>query len=102
MPLSHWSAFVDGAQPDDVQIAPPAAYATIARAIEGTFDKGLLSGTLTVTFQVYDEQGYVAVPILETAASPGAVVLNGQPTSLVAQGDMYTLGVSEPGVYEAS
>src|SRR5690606_32198663 len=79
--------------------SPPEAVVHVARAIDGRFDKGLLAATLEATFVVHDDQGYLQVPVIDDSASPSRVTLNGEPTSLVARGGMYTVGVERPGTY---
>lgn len=99
LPLTAWSALVDSAAPPSDPARPPLPVVHAERTIVGAFDKGLLQATLEARFEVYDDQGYLQVPVLDDSASPGEVTLNGQPTSLVAQDGMYTVGVEKPGTY---
>ncbi|TNF24645.1 MAG: LysM peptidoglycan-binding domain-containing protein [Deltaproteobacteria bacterium] len=99
LPLTAWSTLVDSATPPMTLARPPLPVVHAERTITGAFDKGLLEATLEARFEVYDDQGYLQVPVLDDSASPGAVTLNGQPTSLVAQDGMYTVGVEKPGIY---
>ncbi|PKN57871.1 MAG: hypothetical protein CVU56_08565 [Deltaproteobacteria bacterium HGW-Deltaproteobacteria-14] len=100
LPLTAWSTLVDSATPPSDVSRPPQPVVHAQRTITGAFDKGLLEATLEARFEVYDDQGYLQVPVLDDSASPGEVTLNGQPTSLVAQDGMYTVGVEEPGAYD--
>ncbi|HSA23060.1 MAG TPA: LysM peptidoglycan-binding domain-containing protein, partial [Myxococcota bacterium] len=75
------------------------AWCPIERAVEGTFRKGLFRGTLSARFEVLEDRGHVRVPVLDSGASLGEVLLNGQRTSLLREGTLYTLGVEAPGTY---
>ncbi len=99
LPLSVWeqmqAEIEQAAEPD----RPTIPYCPIERSIQGSFRKGLFSGTLSSRFQVLSEQGHIRVPVLDAGASVGKVLLNGQRTSLLREGGMYTLGVDRPGEY---
>jgi len=99
LPLAQWMALVDAAAPHDAPVAPPAALVSIERRLEGAFRRGLLEGTLEARFEVLTDAGYHLVPVLGGGASPRAVLLDGQPTSLVARDGMYHVGVERPGRY---
>jgi nucleoid-associated protein YgaU len=100
LPAAEWEqlkeavAALDRAEPPEVPVAP------IDRRIEGVFKKGLLSANLVARFQVLTDQGHIRVPVLDGAASIGEVTLDGHRTSLLREGDFYTLGVDKPGRYE--
>jgi hypothetical protein len=99
VPLPAWRQLVDarGAPPPP---EPPAPIVTLERSLSGGFKKGLLSATLVARFEVLAADGHVRVPILDAAAAPGGVRLDGKPTSLVEEDGMYTVGVDRPGVYQ--
>lgn len=99
LPLAHWFALTERAAARPPAPSPPEAVVHVARTIDGRFDKGLLAATLEATFVVHDDQGYLQVPVIDDSASPSQVTLNGEPTSLVARGGMYTVGVERPGTY---
>ena len=100
LPVSVWEQMLqeleDAAKPD----RPTVGVLAIERRVEGSLKKGLFSATLTARFEVLEQQvGHVRVPVLDSAASVGEVRLNGQRTSLLKEGRMYTAGVDRPGVY---
>ncbi|MFT7583041.1 MAG: hypothetical protein ACI9MR_004727, partial [Myxococcota bacterium] len=100
LPLTHWSDLTEAATRTAERAKPPAAITYTDRRIEGVFRKGLLRATLTARFEVFDDRGYLQVPVITDGASPGKIELNGQPTSLVRHEGMYTVGVDKPGSYE--
>ncbi len=101
LPLIYWTTLLDQLAPDRTEEPPPPVdIALIDRTLEGSFRKGLLRATLKARFRVFDAGGHVRVPIITDEASPSEVRLNGKPTSLVKSGNMYTVGVDKPGVYE--
>jgi hypothetical protein len=75
------------------------AWCPIERDIEGTFRKGLFRGALTARFEVLEDRGHIRVPVLDGTASLGEVLLDGQRTSLLPEGGLYTLGVEKPGLH---
>ncbi len=99
MPLEQWSELVDDAGEERRHALSPTQFAYVDRELTGRFDKGLLEGRLMTRFTVFEDVGYLQVPVVEVGASPGAVTLNGEPTSLVRQGEFYTVGVTAPGTY---
>ncbi len=97
MPLERWERMLLEIE-SDIEPDPPAfPVARIERRIEGSFTKGLFSGTLTEVFEVIDTHGHVRVPLLDGEVSLGEVLLDGKRTSLLREGSMYTLGIDEPG-----
>ncbi len=100
MPLSTWEAMRTERDAALVPERAPVAVVWLERKVEGALKRGLFSATLTARFQVLDaESGQVRVPLLDAATSVGDVRINGQRTSLLREGAMYTLGVDRPGVY---
>jgi len=100
MSLAEWEIMLDELEAEQEAPPPPVDVCRIERRIEGAFAKGLFSATLIERFEVVDDRGHVRVPVLDGEASLGNVTLDGKRTSLLREGDMYTLGVDEPGVYE--
>ncbi|NMB74790.1 MAG: LysM peptidoglycan-binding domain-containing protein [Myxococcales bacterium] len=100
LPLSMWQAMRDRLEAAQKPETAPVAVSAIERQIEGSFRKGLFSGTLTYRFAVEDTRGHVRVPVLDAGAAMGEVALDGKTTSLLAEGGMYTVGVDQPGVHE--
>jgi nucleoid-associated protein YgaU len=99
MTLPDWEVMLDELEAEQEPAPPPVDVCRIDRRIDGVFAKGLFSATLTETFEVIDERGHVRVPVLDGEMSLGEVLLDGKRTSLLREGDMYTLGVDGPGIY---
>ncbi len=102
MPLSDWQFMQDELDRAKQPKRPNVATCPIRREIEGQFSKGLFHGTLNAEFVVLDNRGHIRVPLLDGSASVGKVLLNGERTSLLREGNMYTLGVDKPGNYKVS
>ncbi len=98
VPLGEWTRLQDALLPARRE-PPPEAVCPLGRTVVGEFRKGLLSATLETRFVVLAEQGFVKVPVLDAAASLREALLDGLPTSLVREGDLYVLGLDRPGVY---
>jgi hypothetical protein len=98
----EWKRMLD--QLEAIKKPDPASVlvAPIARKIEGSFRKGLLTATLTARFEVLSDAGHVRVPVLDGGASIGEVTLNKKRTSLLREGELYTVGVDRPGSYEVT
>ncbi len=99
LPLQRWEQLKAIVENDSLPAKPDIAFCPIQRSIVGSFDKGLFSGTLTARFEVLDDRGHLRIPVLDSGASVEDVYVNGNRTSLLRQGRMYTLGVEKPGVY---
>ncbi len=98
IPLSTWEGMVDrldaAARPD----APPERVLRSRADITGAFHRGVFEGTLSASFRVLGEDDeHVRVPVLDSRSSIREVRLDGRPTSLLAEGHMYTVGVDSPG-----
>lgn len=100
MPLSDWEQMAAEIESQDDPSTPQVMIARMERRIQGVFEKGLFSGELVERFEAVDPGGHVRVPVLDGEVSLGEVLLDGERTSLLREGDMYTLGVDAPGVYE--
>ena len=100
LPLSRYERMLDQIELEDQAAPPEIAVARLERRIDGVFAKGLFRGALVERFEVLDVKGHLRVPVLDGEVSLSEVSLDGKRTSLLREGDMYTLGVSEPGVHE--
>ena len=100
VPLETWETMQRELEASAKKAPSGVAVCPIERRIEGTFRKGLYSATLVAKFEVLDDRGHVRVPVLDARAALGEVLLNNKQTSLLREGDLYTLGVDQPGVYE--
>jgi len=100
LPLSRYEQMLDQAELEDEAAPPEIPVARLERRIDGVFSKGLFRGALVERFEVLDVEGHLRVPVLDGEVSVAEVSLDGKRTSLLREGDMYTLGVSEPGVHE--
>ncbi len=99
LPLDVWEQMQTEIERADEPDRPSMPYCPIERTIDGSFRKGLFSGTLTAKFEVLDDRGHIRVPVLDGGASLGRVLLDGKRTSLLRSSGMYTLGVDRPGVH---
>lgn len=99
IPLERWEQMKTLLENDAQPPNPEIAFCPIERSIIGSFDKGLFSGTLTARFEVLDNGGHLRIPVLDSGASVDKVSMNGKRTSLLREGNMYTLGVDSPGIY---
>jgi hypothetical protein len=99
IPLSQWESMKDQLDAADKPSVPDQRHCPIDRVISGQFRKGLFRGTLTSTFKVLHVDGHLRIPILDGDASLGQTTLDGKRTSLLREGDMFTLGINRPGTY---
>jgi len=100
LPVSLWGQMLSELENSTKADRPSIGVLAIERRVEGELKKGLLAAILTTRFEVLDQQsGHVRVPILDAGASIGDVRLNGQKTSLLKEGSMYTVGIDRPGIY---
>lgn len=100
LPLSRYEEMLDRSELEEVTVPPEIPVARLERRIDGVFSKGLFRGVLVERFEVLDVEGHLRVPVLDGEVSLAEVSLDGKRTSLLREGDMYTLGVSGPGVHE--
>jgi nucleoid-associated protein YgaU len=100
LPLSRYEEMLDQVEAEDVAAPPEIPVARLERRIDGVFSKGLFRGQLVERFEVLEAKGHVRVPVLDGEVSLAEVSLDGKRTSLLREGDMYTLGVGEAGVHE--
>lgn len=98
LPLSLWDRVQAALQPS-VPTVPETAWCSLERSLEGRLADGLLTATLDVRFEVLHTEGWLDVPILDSAASLVSVRVDGAPASLRAEDEFYVLGVAKPGVY---
>jgi hypothetical protein len=99
LPLEQYDLLRSQAQAPPPEV-PPFSVCPIDRRIEGEFQRGLFKATLVAHFVVLGDPGHVRVPVLDGNASLGEVKLDGQTTSLLREGDLYTVGVDKPGPHE--
>jgi len=99
MPLQRWQEVSQALEDAAARPAPPAEVLQVDRSIDGAFRKGVLTATLRTTVQVLSDEGHVRIPVLDAATSIRRVRLDGQPTSLLREGGMYTVGVDQPGLH---
>jgi len=102
LPLNHWTSLLEALRERpaaETTSKAPLAVASLRRSVVGTFRKGLLEATLTHRFVVLDTGGHLNVPVLDGAASPVEVTLDGKPASLVKTGTVYAVGIAKAGTY---
>ncbi|MCC6807214.1 MAG: hypothetical protein IT381_07305 [Deltaproteobacteria bacterium] len=100
VPLQKWEQMQQElAQRAELE-KPPLPVAQLERRIDGTFKRGVFTGDLVARFRYFGGGGHARVPVIDGTAAVASVTLNGKRTSLLKEGDMYTVGLSEPGVYE--
>jgi LysM repeat protein len=101
LPLSRWEALLDAADVAAMRPTPPVAVLQIDRSLEGSFQRGVFTGTLVTRVRVPgDRDGRtdeLRIPILDSSASIARVELDGKTTSLLPVGDRYTVAVDSPG-----
>ncbi len=103
LPLAHWQLMLDRVEEGEQVPVPPETVVRASRSLEGTFRRGVFTGSLDTRFLLLegaDSAGgatVVRVPVLDSATSIDHVLLDGEPTSLLQEGDMYTVGVSGAG-----
>lgn len=100
LPMEAWER-LRAAAADPARRPPPSqAWGALLRSVEGTFHKGLLSATLRTRFEVLATDGWLEVPVLDSAASLRSVTLDGRPAALTRRAEMYVIGLPRPGVHE--
>ncbi|MBI2374437.1 MAG: LysM peptidoglycan-binding domain-containing protein [Deltaproteobacteria bacterium] len=100
LPVQAWDMLRDaGREPEPP--SPPVAVAAIDRALSGAFERGLFRAALIARFEVLGDAGHVRVPLVDSRASLGTVTLDGKKTSVLRDGELYTIGVDSPGRHEA-
>lgn len=100
LPLGTWEGMLDLIEEGDRAPVPPEAVVRLGSRLEGSLERGVFTGSLDTRFHLLEGAGEdvtVRVPVLDAATSIDRVLLDGQPTSLLREGDMYTVGVSGPG-----
>ena len=103
LPLTHWEQLLDRIEEGEQAPVPPATVVRVDRRLEGSFMRGVFTGTLDTRFRLLEgaesasPDAVVRVPVLDAATSIDQVLLDGQPTSLLQEGSMYTVGVSGAG-----
>jgi hypothetical protein len=97
VPLSLWQGLRAALNRPTRSPTPPEAWAGLGRRIEGGFERGLLEATLSLRFEVLDTSGWTEVPVLDARASLVEATLDGGRAALRRDGDLYVLGVAEPG-----
>jgi hypothetical protein len=98
LPLVTWEQMVDKVENSKLQPSPTQSFCPISRSIVGKVRKGLFKGTLTTHFVVFDSSSS-RIPVIDGNATLGVVLLNGSRTSLYRENDMFTIGISNPGMY---
>lgn len=108
LPLASWEALLDRVEKGEQAPVPPVRVVRTGRSLTGSFRRGVFTGTLEARFQLLEGVGTdeetvrVRVPVLDAATSIDQVLLDGRPTSLLREGDMYTVGVSGAGEHRVS
>lgn len=97
LPLERWESMLDEVASADVRSTAPVSVLQIDRSIEGSFRRGVFSGTLVTRFHVPAGFEQLRIPVLDAGASVASVELDGRVTSLLPEGGSYTVGVGAPG-----
>ncbi len=101
IPLSLWEQLQSEIRSVKQDERPTLKFSTMRRSVRGEFRKGLFRGNLVTEIEVSDVRGHLRIPLLDSTASLGKVMVNGEETSLLREAKMYTLGVNEPDIYIA-
>ncbi len=99
LPLPVWEGMLTELAAAKEPVPPPIVVLPLERTVSGALRKGLLTAKLVARFQVLESTSHVRVPVLDGDASLGEVRLNGQRTSLLREGALYSVGVDRPGIY---
>ncbi|MCB9655741.1 MAG: LysM peptidoglycan-binding domain-containing protein [Deltaproteobacteria bacterium] len=98
--LDRWTAIqreiLDRSRP----ATPPTDFAITQRAIDASFDRGLIRGRIVIDFEVFTPN--VAVPLLGAEASLEKIEVDGQPSPAPRDRQYYQVAVSTPGPHRAS
>ena len=101
LPLAHWEGLLDRIEEGEQVPVPPETVVRTGRRLEGSFRRGVFTGSLDSRFRLLEgadgEEAVVRVPVLDADTSIDRVLLDGQPTSLLREGELYTVGVSGAG-----
>jgi hypothetical protein len=97
LPLSRWEGMLDEAGTYGVRPSAPVAVLQVDRSIEGSFRRGVFTGTLVTTVHVPPGFEQQRIPVLDGGASVAHVEVDGKTTSLLPEGGSYTVGVGGPG-----
>ncbi len=97
LPLDRWERMLDAAEDARARPAPPVPVLQVERALEGSFERGVFTGTLVTRVYVPAGADDLRVPILDGSASIARVELDGETTSLLPEGGSYTVAIDGPG-----
>lgn len=99
--LDRWERLLAEAEAAAERPGAPVAVLQVDRSLEGSFQRGVFTGTLLTRFrippQADGQRDELRVPVLDSDASIASVQLNGRTTSLLPVGDRYTVAVDGPG-----
>ena len=76
-PLSRWEEMLDAADRAAVRPIAPVPALQVDRSIEGSFQRGVFTGTLITRLRVPPGHEAERFPILDASASISAVTLDG-------------------------
>lgn len=97
LPLVEWSALLDAGQASAQKPAAPVPWLQVDRSLEGSFERGVFTGTLRSTVRVTRPEEGLRIPVIAGTVSIARVELDGQNTALLPEGGQYTVGVASPG-----
>lgn len=99
--LDRWERLLAESEAAALRPDAPVSVLQVDRSLEGSFQRGVFTGTLLTRFRVPPQadgqRDELRVPILDSDASIASVQLNGRTTSLLPVGDRYTVAVDGPG-----
>ncbi len=99
LPLERWEAMLDQLAEEEAMAPAPEQVLHLDRAVEGSFQRGVFSGTLRARLLVPPGREGERVPVIGSDCSVASVLLDGKQTSLLLDGQQYTVAVSVPGVH---
>jgi hypothetical protein len=97
LPLERWEQMLDAGAAAGERPAPPVPVLQVERSIEGSFRRGVFTGTLVTRVRVPAGVDDLRVPVLDAGASIARVELDGRSTSLLPEEGAYTVGLDTPG-----
>ncbi len=97
LPWTHWQQMLLELDVSNDPAIAPVGVAQVDRSLEGSFRRGVFTGVLVARVRVAEGWDTARVPVLDAAASIASVSIDGKTTSLLADGQHYSVGVNGPG-----
>ncbi len=99
LPLTDWTSLLDAGQSSAQRPAAPVPWLQVDRAVEGSFERGVFTGTLRTTVRVLRAEEGLRIPVITSGVSIARVELDGHSTALLPEGGNYTVGIATAGAH---